>query len=367
MKARLDALGRHALVATILLFASNSNAKETKNGKAAPASNESKKQDDASAEEVEIVVLEESEPEGESTDDLGFDEEADSGDAAPNRAASSPLDLQVGLGAIGRDLHFRDTGSEKGIKDFNPPYDNKVDAMFLPQFEGHWYPAAHFTTGALTHIGLGFSYARSVKAVTDYELPSGAASYNQTYQHFTIGLTGRIPIDVLTLGIDANYGAQSLWVRPESETVSDNVFSDVRYSYLEARLRADLQINHMRLSGYFGYLQVLSLGEISEPAWYENAKAMGLVYGGQVGFRVHPSWELVGGLDFRQYRLNFNPLDPVSAPRIAGGASDRYLSFSIGVKFSWPAPALAGSADPDAAQAAEAAEGSESDGFDSFD
>ena len=364
MRLTFSAIGRSTLGIFVLLLASHSHAKETKKKKdAAPEVIDL----DESESEPEEVILEET-PVEESSDEFSFDseEEADKDGA---HAFPSPLEIQFTLGAIGRELHFRDTSRELNLPDNSPPYDNMVGAAFLPQLAGRWYPAAHFTGGALAHLGLGFSYARSFKNTTEYELDGGPANYNHTYQLFTAGLTARIPLDILTLGVDANYGSQSMWVRPENAMVSDNVYPDVSYSHIEGRLRAELRLKGLGLSGYFGYLHVLSLGEIAEPAWYENAKAMGLVYGGQIGYRIHPSWELIGGVDFRQYRLNFNPLDPVSAPHIAGGASDRYLSFRFGVQFNLPGKSAAGSTATEGSDepAAESESESGSDSFDSFD
>ena len=309
-----------------------------------------------------------SDSEEEGGDDFGFDD--DFGASASGAAAidagpgPSPLDVLVGVGAVGRDLHFVDTGADLSIDSDAPVRDGTMDATAAAQIAARWYPMAHFSKGALAHIGLSAAYARGLSDKVSYDLDGQSVRYNQTYQSYSVGLRGRIPISMLTLGVEANYGSQALWVRAK-DGANPFVFPDVNYSYVEGRLDARLQINQVSLTAYGGYLYVLGLGEIADSDWFANAKAMAIHYGAEVGYQFDESWELVGGLDARSYRLNFNPLDAETAPRIAGGASDQYVSFWAGVRFTMPgAGSKASSA---SATPAEEAPDSDMDGFDSFD
>ena len=97
-------------------------------------------------------------------------------------------------------------------------------------------------------------------------------------------------------------------------------------------------INHddigmMELGAHFGLVKPLGVGEISDDDWFENAKALGLHYGAEFGYQLGRSWQIVAGIDAHSYALDFNPVDPATAQRVAGGASDRYLSFYGGLRW----------------------------------
>ncbi len=318
--------------------------------------------------EPEPVILEE-DPSAE--DDFGFDDSssAASSEGDESNVKPSPLDMTLGLGVVSRNLHYVDSGASLAINSDLPVADNTMAAAFLPALSGHWYPMAHSSSGALAHLGLGFAFARGLPQKTEYTLAASPApvdaTYSQTFQAYSLGLRARVPISILTLGVEANYGSQSLWVRAKSENADTQIFPDVNYSYVEGRLDGTLTIKQISIGGYMGFRYALGMGEIRDDDWFENAKAIGLSYGGEFGYSVAPAWTLVAGVDAVSYRLNFNPLDPVTAPRVAGGASDRYLSAWAGVRFTWLNDS--GVAASGTTSEEEESSGESEGGFDSFD
>jgi hypothetical protein len=84
-----------------------------------------------------------------------------------------------------------------------------------------------------------------------------------------------------------------------------------------------------------------------ETVWFPGATGSGLDYGLEFGWDFLPFLGVVAGFDVVQYGFDFNdmpvgtvsgappqnasPTDPLSAPMIAGGATDQYITGRLGV------------------------------------
>ncbi len=307
-------------------------------------------------------------------DEMGFDsEDAEEGASSGGSSVElSPLDFTLGVGAISRFLRYSENSA--GLP--AAPNDNTLPAAAFASLSGHWY--------FIDYLGVDFAFARSLSKKTKYaddELKSDEI-YKASYQAFSGGLRGRFPISILTLGVEANYGREYVWVRAVDDSEDGGLeadpqkFPDVNYSYLEGRLDAAVTVNQLSLMGYFGYRKGLTVGEIgdapetnaaglqTDPGWFENAKAMALTYGLEFGYRLSPSWQIVAGIDATSYALNFNTVEPGSN-RIAGGASDFFLSVLGGLR--WNLPGSGGDEAAGGSGETEAESESDGSGFDSFD
>jgi len=281
-------------------------------------------------------------------------------------ARPSALDLQLGVGAFSRSLHFTDTAQDIGVAAPSDVHDDTVDVALAGTVTAHWYPLAHFMAGPLAHVGISADFARSLQQTSHYTFSGVEQDYSHAYQRLAGGLRGRIPLPWLTLGVEAKYASQSLWVRPESAGADPAAFADVSYGLIEGRLDGEARINRVILAGYAGFNWALSVGELGEEPYFKNAKAYGFSYGGHVGYQVHEMLDVLVGVDAQQFRLNFNPIAPTD-PRIAGGAADRYVTFWLGLRFVLPGSGGKGGPAAEAGGKAKAADDGGFDDFDSFD
>jgi hypothetical protein len=200
-------------------------------------------------------------------------------------------------------------------------------------FVGHWYPAAHFSTGPAAHIGL------DVRA----DMLVGVSSENKAGQKFGtsshrigVGVRGRLPMKQLELGAVAGWGQHAFGLSDDPQGADPDV-PDIKYSYL--RIGADARYQFMpafAVQLQAAYLAGLSLGEISSPAWFPHATGNGLDL--ELGFQlaVAPMLSFELAVSMQRYFMSLNPEadDPGvlgSTARVAGGALDKYFSSRLGL------------------------------------
>jgi hypothetical protein len=299
------------------------------------------------------------------TSPLLAEEPATAQGAAPV-ARPSALDLMLGVGAFSRALHFTDSAQEIQVQAPFDVHDDTVDVALAGAVAGHWYPLALFMGGPFAHLGITADFARTLSQTTQSTLAGTDVDYSHIYQRFGGGLRGRIPLPWLTLGVEAKYVSQSLWVRAQSAGADPAAFPDVEYSLLEGRVDGEARINRVILAGYAGFDWALSVGELGEEPYFKNAQAYGISFGGHVGYQVHDLLDVLVGADAQQLRLNFNRVEPTD-PRIAGGASDRYVTFWLGLRFVLPGSSGATQAGAEPGAKAQADDDGGFDDFDSFE
>jgi hypothetical protein len=220
---------------------------------------------------------------------------------------------------------------------------------------GHWYPGAHFTGGALANLGVSGMFESGFATTVNY----GAESFKQTQQLWYAGLRGRIPVDKLTFGLEAGYGNQIFKLEDAGDGSPSGIFPNVKYSNVEIGGDVEVKWDSYYLGGQAAYILVLSEGELGTDAWFPNTSGYGLMFGGHVGWEAHPMLDLLAGIEMRAYGFNFNPVS-LAAPddRVAGGATDRYMSAYLALRFKLPGQ---GGAE------AENIEKESDDDFDDFD
>jgi len=283
-------------------------------------------------------------------------EDSESAQGAAESPRPSPLDLMAGMKLSGR--AFRYTGSLERLypgQGFPEMPEYSLDASPVAAVRGHWYPGAHFTGGALANIGVSGMFESGFATTVAY----GTETFKQTQQLWYAGLRGRIPVDKLTFGIEAGYGNQIFKLDDSADGSPAGIFPNVKYSNVEIGGDVELKWDSYYLGGQAAYILVLSEGELGSDAWFPNAKGYGVMLGGHVGWEAHPMLDLLAGLEMRAYGFNFNPVS-LAAPddRVAGGATDRYMSVYFALRFKLPGQGAAQN---------ESIETESDDDFDDFD
>lgn len=292
----------------------------------------------------------------------------DKGDFQP-----SPLDVMVGMRLYSRSFRYTDSLAQLSPGTFEPLPDYNLEAGPLPFIQAHWYPAAHFSTGILAHLGLTLGYERGIATTVKYIRPSEAdpavteeVIFNQTHQLWYVGGRARIPVAMFTFGVGVNYGNHAFALKESGDGSPTGLFPNVSYNQIEAGADAEVKMGSVLLGAYGSYLHLLGAGELVQVEWFPGSTGRGVHFGGHVGWAALPALDLLAGVDARAYGFNFNPVDtsqPADRPvnRVAGGATDRYLSAWFGLRFKIPEKGSASSS-------AEGDGGGEaSGGFDDFD
>ncbi|MET0385035.1 MAG: hypothetical protein ABW321_03700 [Polyangiales bacterium] len=257
-----------------------------------------------------------------SSEALAMETQADQEE--PTTAFPPAFDIGVGAAIGTRSFGYND--SLPGLRTYSlGPSPNLA-------FHGHWYPAAHFSAGALAHLGL------DVRA----DMLVGVSSKDKTGQEFStssyglgIGLRARIPLDKLELGVVAGFGQRSFGLSSSSGV--DPEVPDVTHNFL--RLGGEGRYQLFRLLAVqlrAAFLLGLGLGELTDRLnWFPHATGNGVE--GEIGFQLNVTQlvavELAFGL--QRYFMSLNPemtdTAVVEQRRVAGGALDKYFSSRFGV------------------------------------
>ncbi len=287
-------------------------------------------------------------------------------------ARPSPLNLRGGMRLYSRSFRYTDTLDElyptRGYPDL---VTYNVAAAPMAFAHGNWYPAAHFTGGWPAHIGVTGGYEYGFGTHVQY----GDRLLDQNHTMWWVGPKVRVPIQQHDIGIFATYGIHNFEVigddiidTPETGVATvDEAFPDVRYEFFDFGLDAHLRFDALRIGAHAQYRLVVNPGPILSKEWFYNVTAQAVSFGGEVGWQIAGPFELMVGLDALQYGLDFNPVGTNRpANRVAGGATDRYLSVWAALEFVLPGQEATAAATPGGESAPEGKEPAPSD-FDSFE
>jgi hypothetical protein len=253
---------------------------------------------------------------------LALETHAESDESTAQRP--SALDVTVGARIGTRSFGYND--SLPGLRGYSLLPSPSLALL------GHWYPAAHFGSGVLAHLGL------DVRA----EMLVGVSSENDEKQKFStnshalgFGLRGRIPLDKIELGVIGGWGQHAFTVSDNADIDPD--VPDISYSFLRLGADGKYQFNRaIAVQLRAAFLYGLSLGEISSPAWFPHASGNGLEAEAsfQLGVSKLLAFELALGM--QRYFMSLNPErdDPgvnSATARVAGGALDKYFFSRLGL------------------------------------
>jgi hypothetical protein len=290
----------------------------------------------------------------------------------------SPLELRAGMRLYSRSFRYTDTLDElyptRGYPDL---VTYNVAAAPMAFGHGTWYPAAHFTGGWPAHIGITGGYEQGFATHVQY----GDTELDQNHSMWWVGPKVRVPIQQHDVGIFATYGIHNFEVigddvitTPETGTGTvDEAFPDVRYEFFDFGLDAHFRFDQLRIGAHAAYRLVVNPGPILSSEWFRNVTTQAVTFGGEVGWQVAGPLEILVGLDALQYGMDFNPVSttrpdgtPTPANRVAGGATDRYLSVWAALAYVLPGQEATTAATPAGEDTPAGKEPAPSE-FDSFD
>ena len=262
------------------------------------------------------------------------DEDAEDADDALDRddfrPAYRPLTLGSGIRLFNRGFTYVDDQSGT-TKDYALPLGPEL------VLSGEWFPGAHFTNGALAHVGLTARLSRSL--ALDSAGPENT-TYITTDTDWAVGAIGRLPLGRHEVRALATYGHHEFAV--ESEHPRDPAPSIASVNYQHAKLGADARIALGAAAVYAGaaWLAVFDAGEIGDAAFFPGTTATGVQGAVGFGYALSDTIELRGDVDVRMYFLDFNPAS--DATTMVEGAIDRYIAGTIGVTWQMDPTGLGG-------------------------
>lgn len=249
-----------------------------------------------------------------------------SGPVSP--AAGAALELEVGPRFVGRSLSWQQaTGTG------NPSPLDPYKLNLAPAIGGRvvWYPAAHFTGGWVSNIGVVFA-AEYVPGVVSQT--TNGSKYPTQLSDYNGGLRGRLaygPVrGALTLG-----GGQHAMIFRNGTTAGGDLAQrgnlsgtpDVKYIYV--RVGADVAIAlpakfSVALGG--GYRYVVSAGDVNyllqTDMYLPNAKIAAFDVGASVGYQLLPMLAARAGFDLRYYQITAG-----SNTHMVTGGKDQFTAF----------------------------------------
>jgi len=248
-----------------------------------------------------------------------------SGERAPEPAfapAHDALHLTAGLRLLNRAFDYRDD-QRGGLY----PYDLLVGpALFLAV---EWYPGAHATNGLLAHFGVAGEISQSILIVSDGE---GDVRYPTSETEWLAGLRFRHALGASLLTFDLAYGGHAYAVERDHPRDPSPPVPSVSYAFVRVGLGARIGLGPLTIVGGAGWRPVLSAGEIDETQHFPGTTAQGLDASLGLAVPISHRLEIVAAADLRLYVLDFNP--PASEPAPVGGALDRHLRATVGVRWT---------------------------------
>lgn len=283
----------------------------------------------------------------------------------------SPLRLELGSRLYSRSFRYTDPLAQLFPGQGEPEMDTyNLAAGPMPFIHATWYPAAHGTDSWLAHIGITGGFEMGVATDLILQENGTTVQLSQTNLLWSAGLRGRIPLAPAELGVVAKF-TNAIFSVDGDENAADNNrprFPDVDYKSIDLGGDFTWRLDDILIGAHATYLLVLDTGALQSAEWFPNARGSGVNLGVFGGYQLSRVFDLLVGVEGRSYGLDFNPV-PLNAPRdrVAGGATDMYISAWLGLGITWPAdePSVAApAADTDGAQPAGA---KPADDFDSFD
>jgi hypothetical protein len=242
----------------------------------------------------------------------------------PTSDRPSPFDLGISARLGTRSFDYTD--SLPGLRPYSLPV-NPNAVLHL-----HWYPAAHFQSGALANLGLDLRGEMLFSVPSKNEL---GQRFDTTSHAFGIGLRARIPLGKVELGGIAGFG-QHTFSLADSRKVDPNV-PDVAYNFIRTGVEADWKfMNPLTLEFRTAFLWGLSLGEIASAAWFPHTTGNGVEAELGLAYAASQMFAFELAFSMERYFMTLNPevTDPGvrgASMRVAGGALDKYFSSRIGM------------------------------------
>jgi hypothetical protein len=271
------------------------------------------------------------------------------------------LDVEIGIRGFSRSLTYNQD-LYGALRSYKLTLGPAVVADILV------FPFAFFTDnfiasniGVEANIEQVFGVTSSVPANPNGPFVNGA-TFNTVIHDYNIGARFRIPFGSGNeLSPLVGYGEHAFSFRDGSGAGDDRSMlsiPDTIYRYLRIGVDLRLELPGGLTGGLgFAYRDVLNhAGQISDPGFFPYLTVAGIEADAMLGYHITPSIEARFSVDLRRYfyAMNSDPSDLTASPpnKIAGGAVDQYVGFTIGAAYVFGAPPPAPkSEEPEAAPA----------------
>lgn len=267
------------------------------------------------------------------SESFGSDSEfSEEGGDASLELEPTMLETAVGMRMYSRSFQYTDTLAQlyptNGFEEL-PSYSLPIAPMAY--VDASFFPLAKSKSVVLSNIGLVGAFEFGFGTDINY----AGTTLSQTHYRYDLGLKGRIPLGKFSIQPVLAYGGHNFSIG--SPPAQPSPFPSVNYSLIEMGSDISWRLHPITIRAYGRFLLPLSLGDVASSTWFPSAKGLGTHFGGQVGFALNPSFDLLINVDARIYGLNFNPIPVTNPPdRVAGGATDQYISASLGLGFHFP-------------------------------
>jgi hypothetical protein len=221
------------------------------------------------------------------------------------------------------------------------PYRLPLAPMILAGLR--FYPAALFSDGLLSHVGLTGRYELGIATGTAYTESGVTTALDTASATWQAGLRGRLPIGDHELGMFAEYGSHAFVLRGDENYAPPKPYAlvpDTTYTYLRTGMDLRLYFGKVLLGAHFAPRFLQSLKEVDlKNVWFPGATGSGLDFGLMGGYRLLPFLSVVGGAEVLRYGFDFNGRPDCTTnpapPRcpVAGGATDTYISGWLAAMF----------------------------------
>jgi hypothetical protein len=212
------------------------------------------------------------------------------------------------------------------------------------------YPFAFFRDDVLSNLGIMASLEVGIGTTTNYQQqqmmgPPVTYQLDNGTSEWQAGLRGRLPLGESELGIFGLYGAHSFVLVGDEGTTPEKVLPDplvpdVDYRFLRFGFDARLRVRKLSVGAHFGARFLTSIHNVDQEYWwFPGAQGSGIDFGINAAYQILNFMDIAAGADYIRYAFNFNGIpdnagQPGStAQKIAGGATDIYLSGWFGLIF----------------------------------
>ena len=157
-----------------------------------------------------------------------------------------------------------------------------------------------------------------------------------------------MPVGRSELGIFGLYGSDSFVLVGDEGTTGtkrrpDPLVPDVNYNYLRFGMDARLRAGKFTVGSHFAPRFLTSMHNVDQEYWwFPGATGSGVDFGAFLSFEILKFMDIAGGVDYIRYGFDFNNIPDdagmpgnVTSQKIAGGATDTFLSGWAGLVFHW--------------------------------
>jgi hypothetical protein len=194
-----------------------------------------------------------------------------------------------------------------------------------------WYPAAHFTSGIVSNIGLSFVGDVGVGISSKQD----TSRYGTRADRFRISGAFRQPFgSVFSLEAVAGVALQRYSIDPVAAndgTPRPNIPS---VSYVGPRAGVGVRLAKLgpiEVDAMGGFVILTSTGELGTEAYFRRAGGFGVDAGAGVALQLLDNLQLRASLDWTRYFLSLRPEE--GARFVAPSASDQYVGGSVALQW----------------------------------